>query len=422
MAERREGWPGIVRLETREEMVEWCKAPVEQENEPQRRRGRREEALIGICNYEKMIPGVMDELRLLGAVALDESSILKTGGGTIKWNLIKSCRGIEYKLSLTATPAPNDAMEYASQAAFLEVLRHEGEILWTYFTKDKTGAWRVKPHAKEAFYRFMCGWSVYLRHPEAYGFVEGCERPPEPVMEEIGIEATREQAELAHALTAAATGDMLANERLGIRERSQLSQIAKGFLYNRGDAEGAEKKGKREVRRIASLKPEVVAARALADMRDGLSVLIWTVFDEEAEILRELMGDAAEYLNGATPERERVGIIERFRHGECRCLVSKARMLGYGLNFHHVGSMIFSGWDDSFEAFYQALRRAWRRGQTRRLRVWLPVIEELEGAQLRNVQAKAARFDEETALQERLYAAAMRELNRRDAEDAEKRI
>jgi hypothetical protein len=81
---------------------------------------------IGICNYEKLIPGVLPELGRLAGIVADESSILKTGGGTIKWNLIKSARGVEYKLSCTATPAPNEPMEYASQAAFLEKLRQRG--------------------------------------------------------------------------------------------------------------------------------------------------------------------------------------------------------------------------------------------------------------------------------------------------------
>lgn len=382
-----ETWPGMRKLETREEMIGFCRGDGLEE--------------IGIVNYEKMVPGVCDELRMLGAVALDESSILKTGGGVTKWNMIKSCRGIEYKLSLTATPAPNDAMEYASQAAFLEKLRHEGEILWTWFSRDKRGEWMIKPHAKEAFFRFMAGWSIYLRNPAAYGFRDNVEPPPDPEWKEMKIKATDAQWEAAHKVTMAATGDMVATERMGIRERSKLSQIAKGFCYQ---------KGTKAYDLIDSRKPEMVATIARLNLKQGLPVLIWTVFDAEAEILREHLGDEAEYLSGGTPERDRQGIIDRFRHGQTMCLVSKARMLGYGLNFHHVGAMIFSGWDDSFEAFYQALRRAWRRGQMRRLRVYLPVIESLEGAQLRNVQAKARRWEADTALQEKYYSEAMSKL------------
>jgi len=76
-----------------------------------------------------MIPGVLDELRHCAGLVADESSILKSGGWVIKWNLISPRRGIEYKLSCTATPAPNETMEYASQASFLEKLRTEQDIL-----------------------------------------------------------------------------------------------------------------------------------------------------------------------------------------------------------------------------------------------------------------------------------------------------
>ncbi len=114
------------------------------------------------------------EMRNLAGLVLDESSILKSGGGVIKWNLIKSAKGIEYKLSCTATPAPNDVMEYASQAAFLEKLRTEGEILWTFFSRinkgPNAGNWMIKPHARDGFYRFMASWSIYLRNPAAYGW------------------------------------------------------------------------------------------------------------------------------------------------------------------------------------------------------------------------------------------------------------
>jgi len=155
----------IERLDSRERLIGWLKDPG---------------AAIGIVNPEKFIAGQVPELRYLGGLAFDESSLLKTGGGVIKWNLIKSARGIEYKLSCTATPAPNDTMEYASQASFLEKLRTEGEILWTFFTRNKRGEWTVKPHARTAFYQFMSSWSIYLRNPAHFGWGDILATLPEP--------------------------------------------------------------------------------------------------------------------------------------------------------------------------------------------------------------------------------------------------
>lgn len=111
----------IRKLQSRADMREWARSGPD---------------AIAITNYEKMNPDdegqEVHELRYLSGIVLDESSRLKTGGGKQKWAIIKSTKGIPYKLSCTATPAPNDTMEFASQASFLEKMRSEGEIIWTY--------------------------------------------------------------------------------------------------------------------------------------------------------------------------------------------------------------------------------------------------------------------------------------------------
>jgi superfamily II DNA or RNA helicase len=112
-------------------------------------------------------------------------------------------------------------------------------------------------------------------------------------------------------------------------------------------------------------------------------------------------------LSGETPEGERLRIIELFRHGNLPCLISKASLLGFGLNFQKCGSMIFSGWDDSYERFYQAIRRAYRYGQTQALRVHIPFVPELEGMILENILRKKENFERDAELQERYYREAL---------------
>jgi hypothetical protein len=93
--------------------------------------GRAIGSTIAIVNYEKFNPekgktgkdAAIPEVRHLAGVILDESSRLAMGGGKQKWVIIQSTKGIPYKLSCTATPAPNDTMEFASQASFLERMR-----------------------------------------------------------------------------------------------------------------------------------------------------------------------------------------------------------------------------------------------------------------------------------------------------------
>lgn len=374
-------------LDSREHLAAWCAGPG---------------GGIAICNYEKLIPGQVPEFRHLAGLACDESSILKAGGGVVKWNLIHSARGIEYKLSLTATPAPNDTMEYASQASFLEKLRTEGEILWTYFVRDsKTNEWRVKPHARQAFYAFMASWSVYLRDPAHFGFRDILSTLPPPVVREHEIPLHPAQREMMYGLVGE-KGGLFSDDRLTLTERSKLAQLARGFLY---DSTG----GKRRAVRYPSAKPPRVAELAVEHVAAGRQVLVWTVFDEEGEIIRALLPDdvTAAVLSGKQSDDERAELIRRFKAGELQVLISKPQLLGYGLNFQNCRAMVFSGIDDSFERLYQSIRRAYRFGQTETVHVEIVVIPELEGTVFGNVKSKQARFEADVAIQEAHYRTAL---------------
>lgn len=370
----------IVRINSRAELREWCK---------QGGKG------LAITNYEKFNPEdgsndnqVIEEIGLLAGVILDESSRLKTGGGKQKWSIIKSCKGIEYKLSCTATPAPNDTMEFASQAAFLERLRTEGEVVWTYFHRDKkTHRWTVKKHSREGFFRFMASWSIYVRDPRKYGWRLDHTPVPEPIVQTIEIDALPDQLRMMQQFLRDRTGQLNMFDRdTNAIERVKLSEMAKGFVY-RGSLPN------RTIERVPSLKPAAVAELVAQQLQDGRQTLVWTQFDAETDIIVEelaKLGIEADIITGSVPKKSRPAILERFRRGESKLLIGRAKMIGYGQNFQQCKSMVFSGWNDSFEEFYQAVRRAVRHGQMDVVRVFLPVIRELEGDQLENIFGKAA--------------------------------
>ena len=398
------GWYGerlaMRRLHSRAEMRAWCKD------------GNGWAERLAITNYEKMNPDEdgqeVHEMRYLAGVVLDESSRLKTGGGKQKWAIIKSCKGIPYKLSCTATPAPNDTMEFASQASFLEKMRSEGEIIWTYFTRHpKTHRWSVKKHARKAFFEFMSTWSIYIRDPRRYGWRKDLPEVPSPVILQHMIEPTREQLQHVAECTRDKSGamELFVHKDTNAIQRGRLSQIAKGFRYRKGTAG-------RSAERIESRKPGFVADLIRSEVAAGLQVLVWTVFDEETRILVERLAglDGLEVLTGDVADADRIPILDRFRTGASRVLISRAGMLGYGMNFQCCGSMIFNGWNDSYEQWYQAIRRAYRFGQTKALRVHVPIIAELEGDTLDNIFRKQAAHEADIAEMEANYIAANRSL------------
>lgn len=387
----------LVVLKTRAELIAFCKGPAD--------------GTIAVTNYEKFIDGVILELKWLAGLWLDESSILKCGGGVIKWNVLKSARGIEYKLSTTATPAPNDIMEYASQAGFLEKLKSETDILWTFFSRDKFGVWQVKPHAMGAFYAFMSSWSIYLRNPARYGWKDNLKSIPAPCFYEHLIEATPDQLKRAKTFVKAAAplGNGHSDEMefddgkipsLGIVGRNKLSQLAKGFLYI---------EGKKNLKRVMSHKPGFVAKLARQELAQGRQCLIWTAYDEETAILAELTrGCGLEVLTGSTAVKDRAAIIERFKRGQSSGLITRGELLGFGQNFQHCRSMIFSAFTDSFEDFYQMVRRAYRYGQTESVHIHIPIVNGLEEMIWANVSRKAVNFERGTEIQEEHYVEAMR--------------
>lgn len=386
----------IVRLESREQMRAWCAAGP---------------GTIAITNYEKFNPtdGLerIPEIGLLGGLALDESSRLKTGGGKQKWSIIKSSRGVPYKLSATGTPAPNDVMEFASQASFLERIRDENDVIWTYFTRGPDNEWTVKKHARPHFFRWMASWSIYVADPRAYGWRRNSPDIPEPEFIYEEIQATAEQARLQHAASAGqtGTGDLFGDRRLGMVSQLTLLEAAKGFIYLK-DGVGFE--------RIPSAKPRRVAEIARAEVAAGRQTLIWCEFDAEVRLIEEQLREFGvtdfKSLGGQTKKNQRLEILEAFRTGRLPLLVSKARLLGWGMNFQSCRAMIFSGFSDSFESFYQAVRRSYRYGQTEKLRVFIPFVPQLEGPVLRNLLNKVARFSELIREQQAAYLAARKEL------------
>ena len=87
-----------------------------------------------------------------------------------------------------------------------------------------------------------------------------------------------------------------------------------------------------------------------------------------------------------SPE-EKAKRLLAFASGETKVLVSKSAIAGYGMNFQRCARQVFVGLDDSWERYYQAIRRSWRFGQTRPVVVHV-VISDLETPVLNNVLRK----------------------------------
>jgi DNA modification methylase/superfamily II DNA or RNA helicase len=331
---------------------------------------------VGITNPEKF-----HETRNLngnvGAVVLDESSILKNTDGKTRTALIESTRGIPYKLCLTATPAPNDREEYANHATFLEYVRSNNEFYSMFFVNRDNG-WEIKPHGLQAFYQYLSTWSVFLRDPARYGFKDNLQNLPKPQFETIPLEWTPQQKTIINQLRGKP-----------LDRKHQLIMLSKGFI------KGSDGK----IERVTNLKTNALL-QIIAKERKP--TVIWVTYNYEQELIYEALKTTslrAAHIDGTTSEEDRVKIIGAFRNSEYDVLISKPKLLGFGLNLPFVTVQIFSGLTDSYEQFYQCVRRSHRFGATEAVKVYLPVTA-AEQHILSNVMRKKETFEADANKQE----------------------
>lgn len=307
---------------------------------------------ITITNYEML---EHFDLESFAGVVLDESSILKSHTSKTREAIVTAFKHTPYKLSCTATPSPNDYMELGNQAQFLGVMS-AAEMLATFFTHDggDTSKWRLKGHGKIRFWEWMATWSICIRNPSDLGF-DGAryELPPLNMIEHV-----------------VSGGDLLEGQLFAITAQS-LSE-------------------RREAKRN-SMSDRVALAASIANSTDE-PVIVWCHMNDESEALTKAIPGAVEVTGSMTVEQKTKNIMA-FLHGQARVIVSKASIMGFGLNFQHCNNMIFAGMDDSFEKYYQAVRRCHRFGQKRRVNVHI-ITAETEGAVKANIERKQAQAND----------------------------
>ncbi|CAB4198362.1 DEXDc domain containing protein [uncultured Caudovirales phage] len=310
---------------------------------------------IWITNYERI--GALNFAELHGIV-LDESSILKSHNGKTRTAIIESCQSIPYRLSCTATPSPNDFDELGNQCEFLGVMTRS-EMLATYFINDAgdTGTWILKGWGQSRFWEWMGSWAVVLRSPADIGFDGSRYDLPKLQYHE-------------HVVATDTVGDEL------------FSRPAMGLAERR--------KAQRD-----SIQARCKALADIVNAEPNEPWLIWCHLNDEADLVESLLSDCINVQGSDSPEVKTKNMMA-FTHGDLRVLCSKPKICGYGMNWQHCARMAFVGLDDSFEKFYQAVRRCYRFGQKREVQVHIFTAEN-EGQILQNIKRKELQHHEMSA-------------------------
>lgn len=337
---------------------------------------------IGITNYDALTEATPQGK--LGALILDESSMLKSHYGKWGTTCLRLGDGLPYKLCLTGTPAPNDRIEYANHAVFLDAFPTVNAFLARYFVNrgQTDNRWELKPHALAPFYRDLSDWCIFLTNPATYGWKDNCEAIPPIQIHVHDVDLTGEQRQAVYE----ETGTLFVQQAGGITQRSKLSRIGKG---------------EHDGRKIATAKNEFI--RRLVESWPDESTIIWCHYNAEQDAMESLFPGAAS-IRGETPIYKRDEMVDDFKAGRRRVLISKPKILGFGLNLQRATRQVFSGLQDSYEQFYQAVKRSNRYGSTRPLNVHIPVTE-IERPMIETVLRKASRVQQDAEEQERIFKA-----------------
>lgn len=301
---------------------------------------------INITNYEKLdkFDGVS-----FNAVVLDESSILKSFTGKVRNQIIDMFCHTPFRLACTATPAPNDYMELGNHAEFLGIMSYS-EMLSMFFVHDggQTSKWRLKGHAEKVFWQWLGSWAVVMNNPEDLGYeINGYDLPPLNIHEII------------------VDGDEPVTEKMTLTDRRNA--------------------------RKETLDMRCKAAADLVNTDSDDRWLVWCDLNDESDTLHKYIPDSVE-VKGSDTASLKSERLTGFSTNINRVLVTKPSIAGYGMNWQNCHKMIFTGLSDSYEQYYQAVRRCWRFGQTEPVDVYI-IISAREGAVKENIERKQADCD-----------------------------
>lgn len=297
---------------------------------------------LNLCNYERLH---LFNPRDFGGIVLDESSIIKNFSGITTRRLMEFGAAIPHHLACTATPAPNDHMELGQHSQFLGAMR-SSEMLSRWFIADqsKMGRYRLKGHAVTSFWNWVASWARCAERPSDLG---GCDDGY--ILPPLNLQR--------HIVKTDITTD--AGDDEGQARLFRIPSASATSIHH-------------EKRKTANDRAHKIAELVKAE--PGEAWIIWVDTDYDATAIKALLPEAAEVHGRLTADQKEAGLAD-FTEGRTRILITKSSIAGFGLNWQHCSRVAFLGLSYSYEAFYQAVRRCWRYGQTRPVNVHVACAE-----------------------------------------------
>jgi len=306
-------------------------------------------APVTVANYERLHLFNADDF---GGVACDESSIIKHATGATQKAVTRFMSKMCYRTLWTATAAPNDYTELGTSSEALGYLGHS-EMLERFFKQmdQKTtdqyerkiqnlekqanhfakisfrvsqaiNGWRLKGHAHDHFWRWVCSWARACRQPSDIGFSDKGFDLPSLIEREHMVKPERP-----------ADGMLFTMPAFGLKEERD--------------------ERRRTMKERCELVTELVNHKRPA--------VVWCHMNAEGDLLEKLIPGSVQ-VSGSTDDDAKEKAYEDFAGGAARVIITKPKIGAWGLNWQHCNHVVTFA-SHSYEQYYQSIRRCWRFGQ-----------------------------------------------------------
>lgn len=333
---------------------------------------------IVVTNYERLHLFNPEDFI---AVAADESSIIKHATGATQKAVTRFVCKMPYRSLWTATAAPNDYTELGTSSEALGGLNHSDML--TKFFKQMDGkttdqyekktanlekqkqhfaklsfrvsqainGWRLKGHAHDHFWRWVCSWARACRKPSDIGFDD----------KGFSLPRLNEREHMVTPMTPA-EGMLFTMPAFGLKEERD--------------------ERRRTIKERCSLVADLVSGSS--------SAVVWCHMNDEGKLLNKMIPGSVE-VSGATEDEDKEAAYEDFQSGKTRVLISKPKIGAWGLNWQHCSHVVTFA-SHSYEQYYQSIRRCWRFGQVNPVTVDI-IASEGEGRVRENMSRKSLQAD-----------------------------
>lgn len=348
---------------------------------------------INITNYDRLCnrdgSWRFDPDQFVALVA-DESSMLKALSSKRRKQVTAYARHFIYRLACTATPAPNDYVELGNTADFLGICT-QAEMLSMFFINankehtfyyggkayTKKGSnkggqeWRLRHLAENDFFQWLSSWAMCITKPSDFGYDDAGF-----ILPELNIHLETVQMD-------------------GYAPDGQL------FFTGLGGVSGRAKI------RHDTLDQRLDMLKSLIANSPDDQWVVWCGLNKEQKLIEDAFSDECASISGALSTDQKMSRLDQWLSKEKRVLISKIKILGFGTNLQQAHKMAFFGLNDSWEQYYQAVRREYRYMQENPVDVHI-ILSNLETGIYENVMRKdamAARLREGLIDQIRSYGA-----------------